>query len=46
MGCDVFSEGDTESIGHHIKKKSLVFLFSKALRQGVKKHCQVSESRS
>lgn len=39
MGCDVFSEGDVES-------KSLAFMFSKALRQRVKKHCQVSEFRA
>ncbi len=40
MGCDVFSEGDVESITHLIHQN---LMFSKALRQGVKKHCQVSE---
>lgn len=40
MGCDVFSEGDAESIAHLIHQNP------KALRQGVKKHCQVSEFRA
>lgn len=46
MGCNVFSEGDVESIGNFINQKSLAFMFSKALRQGVKKHCQMSECAS